>query len=299
MPYTLLLADDSVTIQRVIELTFADENIRVVAVSDGDQAIARAEEQPPDIVLADVGMPGKNGYEVARYVKQSPRLAGIPVLLLTGAFEPIDPAQAAEVGCDGVLAKPFEPQAVISRVKELLARGRPGSASFDAGAAPQPAAADSSSRSATPADAMGTGGARPAPASRADYFDQLDAAFAKLPGSGKDAPGVDVFRQRETKTADAAENRWDITLKGAPAQVPPSYASSPSGGERPSPPAAPAPASGSPAVSTQPLPPLVEAFAALLAAEQNMPASSQTEWSPAPPMVTDELVEQEIGRAHV
>ena len=70
MPHTLLLADDSVTIQRVIELTFADEDVQVVAVSDGDQAIARIEATPPDIVLADIGMPGANGYEVAQYVKQ-------------------------------------------------------------------------------------------------------------------------------------------------------------------------------------------------------------------------------------
>ena len=128
MPHTLLLADDSVTIQRVIELTFADEDVRVVAVSDGDQAIARLDEQPPDIVLADVGMPGKNGYEVASYVKSQPRLAHIPVLLLTGAFEPIDQVKADAAGCDGVLAKPFEPQIVISRVKDLLARARGGSA---------------------------------------------------------------------------------------------------------------------------------------------------------------------------
>src|SRR5437016_14369293 len=81
VPQTLLLADDSVTIQRVIELTFADEDIVVVAVSDGDQAIERLEAAPPDIVLADVGMPGKNGYEVAEYIKQSPRLSHIPVVL--------------------------------------------------------------------------------------------------------------------------------------------------------------------------------------------------------------------------
>ena len=88
MPQTLLLADDSVTIQRVIELTFADEDIDVVAVSDGDQAIARLDAAPPDILLVDVGMPGKSGYEVAAYVKQTPKLAHIPVVLLTGAFEP-------------------------------------------------------------------------------------------------------------------------------------------------------------------------------------------------------------------
>src|SRR6202140_2620367 len=127
MPRTLLLADDSVTIQRVIELTFADEDIKVVAVSDGDQAIARVNADPPDIVLADVGMPGRNGYEVAHYIKQTPALAHIPVVLLTGAFEPVDQARATAAGCDGVLAKPFEPQLVIARVKELLGRGGPGS----------------------------------------------------------------------------------------------------------------------------------------------------------------------------
>ena len=128
VPHTLLLADDSVTIQRVIELTFADEDIQVIAVSDGDQAIARIDADPPDIVLADVGMPGRDGYEVAAHVKQSPRLAHIPVMLLTGAFEPVDEVRAKSIGCDGVLAKPFEPQLVISRVRELLARSG-GSAS--------------------------------------------------------------------------------------------------------------------------------------------------------------------------
>ena len=87
VPHTLLLADDSVTIQRVIELTFADEDIKVVAVSDGDQAIEKLAASPPDIVLADIGMPGKNGYEVAQYIRQTPKLAHIPVVLLTGDDE--------------------------------------------------------------------------------------------------------------------------------------------------------------------------------------------------------------------
>src|SRR5712691_12243169 len=133
VPQTLLLADDSVTIQRVIELTFADEDVKVVAVSDGDQAIERLEAaSPPDIVLADIGMPGKNGYEVAQYIKRSPKLARIPVVLLTGAFEPVDQARAAEAGCDGILAKPFEPQLVIMRVKDLLAKGGQGTGSPEA-----------------------------------------------------------------------------------------------------------------------------------------------------------------------
>jgi CheY-like chemotaxis protein len=123
MPYKLLLADDSVTIQRVIELTFADEDVQVIAVGDGQQAMERIEAERPDIVLADVGMPERDGYDVAAFVKGTAHLAHIPVLLLTGAFEPIDEQRAGAVGCDGVLAKPFEPHMVITRVKELLAGG--------------------------------------------------------------------------------------------------------------------------------------------------------------------------------
>ena len=126
MPHKLLLADDSVTIQRVIELTFADEDVQVRAVGDGNKAIASIQSERPDIVLADVGMPERDGYDVAAFIKGNPQLAGIPVLLLTGAFEPIDETRARAVGCDGVLVKPFEPQMVINRVKDLLAGRRSG-----------------------------------------------------------------------------------------------------------------------------------------------------------------------------
>jgi CheY-like chemotaxis protein len=255
VPHTLLLADDSVTIQRVIELTFADEDVRVVAVSDGDQAIARLEQQPPDIVLADVGMPGKNGYEVARYIKSHPRFAHIPVLLLTGAFEPIDQAKAADVGCDGVLAKPFEPQLVISRVKELLAgAGRVFQAS--APSAPGGARPDGALRTPDqPASARVAGGdPAVAPGSLVDYFDELDAAFARLPGARADAP--------------AALEEFLPERRSAPAPLP----------------------------SGPALPALAEAFAALLAAEQNPSAPSGTAPWPPPLAITDELVERVAHR---
>ena len=133
MPYKLLLADDSVTIQRVIELTFSGEDVDVLAVSDGEQAIARIPIERPDIVLADIGMPKRSGYDVAAFVKGDPTLRHIPVLLLAGAFEPVDDALAAQVGCDGVLVKPFEPQHVIARVRELLEgkKGAPARATAD------------------------------------------------------------------------------------------------------------------------------------------------------------------------
>ena len=95
--HTLLLADDSVTIQRVIELTFADEDVQVVAVSDGDQAIERLEAAtPPDIVLADIGMPGKNGYEVAHRIRQEPWGQRVVLVAVTGWGQEEDRRRALE-----------------------------------------------------------------------------------------------------------------------------------------------------------------------------------------------------------
>ena len=146
MSKKLLLADDSVTIQRVIEMTFSGEDVQVLAVSDGEEAIARIAAEKPDIVLADIGMPKRSGYEVSAFVKGRPELAHIPVLLLAGAFEPVDEAKAKEVGCDGVLVKPFEPQHVIARVRELLG-GATGSPTQSAVSdIPRPAAALAPSR---------------------------------------------------------------------------------------------------------------------------------------------------------
>ena len=135
MSKTLLLADDSVTIQRVIELTFAHEDVRVVSVSDGRRAVQWMETEWPDIVLVDVEVPEVDGYAVCAHVKQSSRLKGVPVLLLAGAFEPVDEARAKSIGCDGVLVKPFEPQQLVSRVKSLLG----GRQTPDAQARPEPA----------------------------------------------------------------------------------------------------------------------------------------------------------------
>jgi CheY-like chemotaxis protein len=179
MPRKLLLADDSVTIQRVIELTFADEDVQVVAVGDGKKAIASIEQDRPDIVLADIGMPERDGYEVAAFIKGNPQLAGIPVLLLTGAFEPVDETRARAVGCDGVLVKPFEPQMVINRVKDLLAGRRPAGLWTASPTAQGPTLHAALDRDHTLRPA-----ASPAPPgtgeSLEDYFDRLDAAFANL-----------------------------------------------------------------------------------------------------------------------
>jgi len=132
----ILLADDSITIQKVIELTFSDEDFEVVTVGNGRLAIEKVQEVRPDVVLCDVIMPEKDGYEVCDFIKKSPHFGMTPVLLLTGAFEPFDQERAARVGCDGFLAKPFEPETLIAKVKDLLSKAE----TRQAGAAPRPAA---------------------------------------------------------------------------------------------------------------------------------------------------------------
>lgn len=119
MKRRILLADDSVTIQKVIELTFMDEDFEVRAVSNGDEALALLPEVKPDFVIADVHMPGANGYEVCRKSKQL-RIS-VPVLLLVGTFEPFDENEARAAGADSFLKKPFDSQELLQRVQELLA----------------------------------------------------------------------------------------------------------------------------------------------------------------------------------
>src|SRR3989304_2174620 len=132
MSKKILLADDSITIQKVIELTFSDVDFDVVTVGNGRLALEKLAEVRPDVVLCDIIMPEKDGYEVCEQIKKNPASAHIPVLLLTGAFEPFDQERALRVGADGSLAKPFEPETLIAKVKDLLARARP------AGPAPPP-----------------------------------------------------------------------------------------------------------------------------------------------------------------
>jgi CheY-like chemotaxis protein len=202
MPHKLLLADDSITIQRVIELTFADEDIDVITVGNGQAAIDRAETERPDIVLADAAMPERDGYEVAAFIKSHPQLSHVPVVLLAGAFEPIDEARARAAGCDGVLVKPFEPQMVISRVKDLLSGNRPANmwAAGPTAQGPLRAAAPAPPRdSPGPGTGLVTSRTEPAPqpqdqnAPRSDdpleaYFDRLDAAVTARAAAPIPAP---------------------------------------------------------------------------------------------------------------
>jgi CheY-like chemotaxis protein len=120
MPKTLLLADDSVTIQKVVAIVFATEDYRITSVDNGEDALRKARETRPDIVLADAVMPRMNGYELCQAIKADPQLADVPVLLLAGTFEPFDEARARAARADGHIAKPFESHALLTRVRELV-----------------------------------------------------------------------------------------------------------------------------------------------------------------------------------
>ena len=310
MPHKLLLADDSVTIQRVIELTFADEDVQVIAVSNGQDAIDRVQRDPPDIVLADAGMPERNGYEVAQFIKGTPAFAHIPVVLLTGAFEPVDEGRARSVGCDGVLVKPFEPQIVISRVKDLLAGRQP------AGMWGQAPASQGPVRQA-PAPPVATQGNRPAANgdSLEAYFDHLDAAFSAAGGEAPPpapfAPAarrdpIPLARPRAVEPPSPSAKRdplsdWDPDLQGDPARpavVEPPIAFPQRANATDARPASPGPVAVPPA-QTPPLAPLaapqapaapvpdslVDVFAALLAAEQRIgltPSAATVPTAPTP-----------------
>jgi CheY-like chemotaxis protein len=119
----ILVADDNSNIQRMVGLALKDQGIDVVAVGNGEAAVRKISEIRPDLVLADVFMPVRNGYEVCQYVKEDPSLKHIPVILLVGAFDPLDEQEAQRVGADGVLKKPFvPPDPLIVMVKSALQR---------------------------------------------------------------------------------------------------------------------------------------------------------------------------------
>lgn len=296
--HKLLLADDSVTIQRVVELTFSGEDVQVVTVGDGEQAIARIPVERPDIVLADIGMPKRSGYDVAAFVKGRPDLSHIPVLLLAGAFEPVDDARAQQVKCDGVLVKPFEPQQVVARVRELVEGVKDrGSSAVASDAAEQPAQPSSRGERFPTAE---TGRKE---SKLDDYFQGLDAALAVFDNKDDSrrptAVNLEDFKSSDVPTLEKLLGSTPLReTAGAGADV--SYASpiassmmdAISGHSRNAEPApASPPADGGNVI--------LDAFHALLAMEQGEPRPATVRAqapSTAPVTITDELVDEVTRR---
>ncbi|MDJ0837899.1 MAG: response regulator [Acidobacteriota bacterium] len=119
----VLLADDSATIQKLVEMALSDSDFELLAVSDGKQAVDKLAEFQPDIILADAIMPALNGYEVCEHVKSS-AFQHIPVILLTGRFQPYDKELADKVGVDEKIVKPFSQEQLVSVMRRLIDQAR-------------------------------------------------------------------------------------------------------------------------------------------------------------------------------
>ena len=166
----ILLADDSPHAQRMGERILREEGFEVVTVTDGETALMRMPDVDPDLVLVDILLPQKSGYEICEFVKTSPQHRHTRVVLLAGLLEPVDEAEAARVKADGVLKKPLEASVVIATVKPLVAAARriarrvtttqnarcpmlrrPGPAQDRQHPGPEPASRDASAGSRNPA----------------------------------------------------------------------------------------------------------------------------------------------------
>ncbi|HIE42909.1 MAG TPA: response regulator, partial [Nitrospinaceae bacterium] len=120
MTSRLLVADDSITIQKIISMAFATEDVEVEGFVDGQEAFDRIVEFNPDIVLADVDMPGLDGFELSSKIKQSSETNSIKVLLLSSELEDFDEQRYQKCGADNHISKPFKSGDIVALVKSLL-----------------------------------------------------------------------------------------------------------------------------------------------------------------------------------
>jgi len=123
MPKKLLLAEDSLTIRKVFELALSRSDITITAVDNGEDAVRFASEISPDLVIADLTLPGKNGFAVAAELRAMEKTEKIPVLILSGTLVPLDEARFKASGARGVLFKPFESRELLENIERLLREG--------------------------------------------------------------------------------------------------------------------------------------------------------------------------------
>lgn len=215
MAVNILVADDSVTMRRILELTFQGEDARVTTVENGESAVRKASELTPDVVFADLSMSGMDGYAVASAIKSAPGLERTAVVVMASQKHPYDEEKGKAAGVDDHILKPFDTQHVIDRVKQVLAKPRVVPGTARTGVAPAAVAA----AAAPAANRIGT----------------KTIAFGKPP-SAANAPAIPV-------AAPAAPIRPQVAA-AAPAFAAPAAAAA-----KAAPVAAPAPAPVSSAVA--------------------------------------------------
>ncbi|MBS2022008.1 MAG: response regulator, partial [Deltaproteobacteria bacterium] len=202
MPRSILLADDSVTIQTAAKMAFAMEDVTLTTVGDGESALTTAQRTRPDLILADVSMPGLSGFELCQRIRGDGNIAHIPVLLLGGGT-PVDPTKAFAVGANGQMSKPFDSTKLIDSVKTLLAN--PQAQVLPPVGKGAPVAAKPAPSAAPPAAA--------APAPR--------PAVTAPPPAAKPAPSTQPMAKPPPLTAPpAARPAAPAPMAGKPAPIP-------------------------------------------------------------------------------
>jgi len=116
MAKRILIADDSVTIQKAFALTFAGEDVSIASARSADDGLAQARQARPDLIIADGAMPGKSGYDLCAQVRADATLSGVPVYILASSQQPYDETRGASAGADGHLLKPWDTSAFMERV---------------------------------------------------------------------------------------------------------------------------------------------------------------------------------------
>ena len=229
----LLLADDSITIQKVVDLTFADEGVNVLCVSNGREAIEALAEFSPDVVLADVFMPERTGYEVCEYIKQNDKFKHIPVMLLVGSFEPFDEEEARRVGANDTLTKPFQSIRRLIEKVGLLSSNQPPEEQIPTAELPQPEEPPVEKLTTAELE-ITTADTQPLPpelmhvieaaaASQAEAETNKPAAQAQLSSQGYEGAGevlLDLGDYRQGRSALDDEFVLDIDLDESPEPSP-------------------------------------------------------------------------------
>jgi len=205
MKKKILVADDSITIQKVVELTFPPERYEVLCASTGSQAIERFDAERPDLALLDAVMPDRTGYDVCAHVKGNEDTAWVPVVLLSGTFEPFDEAKARQAGADSHMRKPFESRSLIQTVEELLrSHPRPG-----AEAEPEPPAAPEPAAPAPPSPGRPAQGVKPS-----ELFDRVPAGPASKPSPESARPAPPIADRATTVPPETLERAVKDAVAG-------------------------------------------------------------------------------------
>jgi len=125
MSNTILVVDDEMYILNILDFSLDSEGFRVVTAANGEEALFKADEIKPDLIILDVMMPKIDGFEVCRALKAKKETSKIPVILLSAKDRDADKQKGAEVGCDRYMTKPFSPGRLIETVQELLGIAQP------------------------------------------------------------------------------------------------------------------------------------------------------------------------------